>query len=329
MKKLNNILTEKIPAMLGMCLLLAVSQCFATQNYTFYQTGTTTLIVPGTDDIGNHCDNCVTNIELPFDYEFYGVTYNSANISSNGNIQFTGNNNGIPGSGLPNISFTNTIFVYSADLHTGAFIEELRNKTADSKVSNDTAEGGDPFNGKGIFTSISGVAPNRIFNIEWRAVFCCSNNNGAPDNNFELRLYEGQQKFDIIYGNITDDGSNITSGVQKDNTEFSLYQYNSPGTLSSGMSITTSLEPTDAQVVISGRLTTLFGEEITGARVTLTDSLGVSRTVLSGKFGNFYFKNVPSGAFYILSAKARGYRFIPQTLPVTEDITDIIFTPQP
>ena len=39
----------------------------------------------------------------------------------------------------------------------------------------------------GIFTSVSGVAPNRIFNIEWRTVLF---GNNASRQNFEARLYE-------------------------------------------------------------------------------------------------------------------------------------------
>ena len=51
----------------------------------------------------------------------------------------------------------------------------------------------------GIFTSVSGTAPNRIFNIEWRAQY-------FPDTgtaNHELRLYEGQTRFDVIYGTVS------------------------------------------------------------------------------------------------------------------------------
>ena len=42
--------------------------------------------------------------------------------------------------------------------------------------------------GFGIFTSVSGTAPNRIFNIEWRAQYFP----GSGSAGFELRLYEGQ-----------------------------------------------------------------------------------------------------------------------------------------
>jgi hypothetical protein len=52
----------------------------------------------------------------------------------------------------------------------------------------------------GIFTSVSGSAPHRIFNIEWRTRYY---NSGSGTANFEVRLYEGQRRFDIIYGTIS------------------------------------------------------------------------------------------------------------------------------
>ena len=52
----------------------------------------------------------------------------------------------------------------------------------------------------GIFTSMTGTAPNRIFNIEWRTVLF---RRRQPDGaNYELRLYEGQTRFDVIYGTV-------------------------------------------------------------------------------------------------------------------------------
>ena len=68
--------------------------------------------------------------------------------------------------------------------------------------------------GFGIFTSISGTAPNRIFNIEWRAQYFPGSGNAS----FELRLYEGQTRFDIIYGTVDNGNTSATAGVQKDDT---------------------------------------------------------------------------------------------------------------
>src|SRR5205823_12596271 len=51
-------------------------------------------IVPGTTDIGNHCDDCVTSgVSIPFAFTFYDHTFTSVNISSNGNLQFSSSNN--------------------------------------------------------------------------------------------------------------------------------------------------------------------------------------------------------------------------------------------
>jgi len=105
----------------------------------------TGTIVPGTVDIGNHCDDCVTTISLPFSFTLYDQTFTSVNLSSNGNAQFTTMDPGGNGC-LPWIDHNYTIFPYWEDLY-------LVNS------------------GYGIFTSISGVPPNRIFNIEWRAQY--------------------------------------------------------------------------------------------------------------------------------------------------------------
>lgn len=60
----------------------------------------------------------------------------------------------------------------------------------------------------GIYTSVSGTAPNRIFNIEWRAVLF---GNNASRENFELRLYENSvatnKRFDVVYEEINGTGA--------------------------------------------------------------------------------------------------------------------------
>ena len=66
----------------------------------------------------------------------------------------------------------------------------------------------------GVFTSVSGSAPNRIFNIEWRTVLFADNN---ATQNHEVRLYENDPnlKFEVIIGNLTNTATeNWVSGVQ-------------------------------------------------------------------------------------------------------------------
>ena len=64
----------------------------------------------------------------------------------------------------------------------------------------------------GIFTSTTGTAPNRQFNIEWRAVHFADTTTSA---NFEVVFYENQSSFfDVFYGATSDNGLDETSGVQ-------------------------------------------------------------------------------------------------------------------
>jgi len=56
-------------------------------QYTISQIGGS--IVPGTTDTGNHGDDTVVTIALPFPFCLYDQTFNSINLSSNGNAQFT------------------------------------------------------------------------------------------------------------------------------------------------------------------------------------------------------------------------------------------------
>src|SRR5207248_1151549 len=66
----------------------------------------------------------------------------------------------------------------------------------------------------GIFTSVTGSAPNRVFNIEWRA--CRYGDHPCVVNtNFEVRLFEGQDSFEVVYGSLIDNGLNATVGVQR------------------------------------------------------------------------------------------------------------------
>ena len=86
--------------------------------------------------------------------------------------------------------------------------------------------------------------------------------------------------------------------------------------------------PTAASVSISGRVITPQEFGLTNALVTLTDSQGNSRTILTGKFGRFRFTDVASGETYIISVSSKRYTFAPQVITVNEDITDLIFSAQ-
>jgi Beta-propeller repeat len=154
------------------------------QHLTTSGTGT---IVPGTVDIGNHCDNCLTIVTFPFPVQFYDSSITQAYVNSNGSLQLRGDaahfGTSCP---LPDYCQDAAIFAYQDDLRTDG-------------------------PGDGVFTSISGTAPNRVFNIEWRTTYF-----GRPGTaNFEVRFYENQSFFEIVYGVSTENGASAGSGVQQ------------------------------------------------------------------------------------------------------------------
>jgi hypothetical protein len=171
-------------------------------------------VVPGTTDIGNHCDDCVTTVALPFPVKLYGSTYSSVNLSSNGNAQFGSNDAAFSNACLPTGTMNATIFPHWDDLMTS-----IRP-------------------GDGIFTSVSGVSPGRVLNIQWRTTYFP----GTGSANFELRLHENSSQFEMVYDTVTGGGNSATIGVQSGpGTTFTQYACNSTGSVTIGRLLTYSL----------------------------------------------------------------------------------------
>jgi hypothetical protein len=131
----------------------------------------------------------VVRIDLPFAYQWYDLTtFNYANLSSEGNAQFytnspTGNNRC-----LPQGAIMGAIMPYWDDLTT-ALVPTM-----------------------GYYTALVGSAPNRIFVIRYYGAKTSSGR--ARTVEYELLLYEGEPRFDIIYGATGDGGREATIGVQ-------------------------------------------------------------------------------------------------------------------
>ena len=189
-------------------------------NYVF-TTGSRT-IVPGTTDIGNHCDDCTTNISLPFSVQLYDQSFTAANLSSNGNIQFVSNTNLFTNTcPVPTASFNFAIMPHWDDLRTDAV---------------GTGCTGYPGGRCGIYTSTSGTPPNRIFNIQWRTVYF--DDDGTARANFEVRLYENRDRFEIVYAEVAQGGSSATVGVQRDiGSLFTQFECNTADTITPGLQL--------------------------------------------------------------------------------------------
>ena len=93
-----------------------VQGCPPPDHYNVAQIGDS--IVPGTADTGNHGDDVVTTIALPFTYTLYGTNYMSVNVSSNGNAQFTTADLAPTNMCLPWTNHSDVICPYWDDLRT-------------------------------------------------------------------------------------------------------------------------------------------------------------------------------------------------------------------
>jgi hypothetical protein len=216
-RALNTCGTGAFSATFNFVTLPPTATCLAGSNYTI-ASGGGGVIVPGTVDTGNHVDDGTTNIALPFTVALYDQTFNSVNVGSNGNAQFISTD----------ATFTNSCLPFALkDTHIDPHWDDLRTDQVPPDCVTFPS-------GCGIFTSISGVAPNRIFNIEWRAGYFT----GAGTANFEVRLHENTPSFEVIYGTVTGAGSSATVGVQRDTGSlFAQFECNTGG-LSAGQQLT-------------------------------------------------------------------------------------------
>ncbi len=180
-------------------------------------------ITPGTTDTGNHCDDCATAITFPFPVSVYGQTFNSANVASNGSLDLIGTETPFTHGCqvLPSALWTMAILPYQDDLRT--------DNLGFAGCS------GFPGGNCGVFYSITGTAPNRQFNIEWRAVHFADPTTSA---NFEVVFSENQSSFDVIYGATSDNGLDETSGVQASATGPATTFSCGTATLTNGLEVT-------------------------------------------------------------------------------------------
>ena len=147
-----------------------VEGCPPQNHYDIPQVGGS--IVPGTTDTGNHTDDGTTFVSLPFSYTLYDQTYNGVNVDSNGTLQFV-NPHELDRSQQRCLPDTNAATPTPSS----------RIGTTSAPIRPRAARGCDTGRNCGIFTSVTGSAPNRIFNIEWRTVYYAD----ATTTNGQLR----------------------------------------------------------------------------------------------------------------------------------------------
>ena len=201
-------------------------------GYTF--TLETATFVPGVDDIGNHGDDVGTVITLPFSVTLYDQTFTSATAGSNGHLTFGTAQNGF---GITCDPFGVSGATYALGPYWGdQCTADCFNTTCPTC---------------GIFTTTTGVAPDRIFYVEYRTTYYGLAGQNPDQLNYEIALYEnGAPPFQFIYNNIEAaaiaNDSELVVGVKKDETTFTQYGCDPSGgqapPVSSGQALTASCQ---------------------------------------------------------------------------------------
>ena len=159
-------------------------------QYSSNTCGSTMLISDGILAVSGD-DNTAT-YSLPFDFSFYGVTYNSITISTNGFISFdeTSGNGCCSGYDLPNTSTT-----YIGLAHSDLYVPSSTPGTDGS-----------------VYYETIGTAPNRVFVIHYQSAYQCCD--ADPVLTGEIQLYETTNEIRLVTESVNATGS-TTMGIAK------------------------------------------------------------------------------------------------------------------
>ena len=72
---------------------------------------------------------------------------------------------------------------------------------------------------------------------------------------------------------------------------------------------------------VDGRVLTSDGRGLRNATVSITDPQGISQTATTSSFGFFSFQNVTTGQSYTIRVSSRLFRFTPQTVQISGNLT--------
>lgn len=122
--------------------------------------------------------------------------------------------------------------------------------------------------------------------------------------------------------NLRFDAVGATDSVSPLTWERMVFNEGDSLTVATGGEVELSAAATD-QAAIEGRLLNSMGQGVPMARVTLTDSLGNNRSVVSNSFGVYRFGSLQVGQTYTLRAESRAFVFTPLTVSVTGQLLSV------
>jgi len=247
--------------------------------------------IDATQDTGMYGDDTATQIDLPFAFPFYGQSYTTAYVSTNGYLNFLGwnaylGNDTIPTPWDPN----GAIYLFWDDLVVG---------------------GGAPDGS--VRTEVLGEAPNRQFVIEWRNVqFCCTSSEYVR---FEVILYENGEiltQYTSIDANDREQGGSATLGIENETGTIALQYSNNEPAITEALAVRYIPPPMGW---LQGTITDAgTGAPITGATVELAGP--TYRTTTTD--GNGFYRILVMTGTYQVTASAFGY--------YGQTVTDVVIT---
>lgn len=295
--------------------------------------------------IGSSNNNEVNSLVLDSEGNIVlgGQAYNLAllGLKPNGSINNTFGNNGVVSTpiGFFNSS-TNSLAIQSDNkiVAGGTYLISFSGDTGSALTrynfdgSLDTS-----FDGDGIVTSNFGTSEDSITSIRLQpdgkiiaGGYSYSQNGG---NNFAVARYNSNGLLDAGWGNggvvFTDFGGTIDEirGIALD--RFGRVVAVGRSNFLIGMArYKGDVEPI-ITATISGRVVTASGRGIPNARITLSNSQGEIRTVMTNPFGYYRFVGIPVGGGYSLNINSKQiYTFAPSTLTINlfEDYAQANFT---
>jgi subtilisin family serine protease len=240
-------------------------------------------------------DDASTQVSLPFAFTFYGQTYNTAHVSTNGFLNFLGPNaaffnSAIPSTGAPNAA----IYPFWDDLYVAG----------DSSVR----------------TQLLGVAPSRRFVIEWRNVhFCCI----SPESlDVEVVLHENGRIL-AQYRNLgsgREEGNSATIGIENAAGTVALQYSFNEASVTEGLAVLYRIPPSG---FVEGQVTD-FNDNLGlgGATIKAIRDGSVFRETTTDGNGN-YRMQLPLGS-YTIEASASNYAS--ESTEVVLDVEDEVVT---
>ncbi len=184
------------------------------------------------------------------------------------------------------------------------------------------------FDGDGIVTIPSLRGVGAIVIQSNGKIIVAGSANSFPNYNFALARYNSNGSLDSTFGSggvrtlDFNNSSDYIADATLDGSGRAVVVGGSDGKFAIARFLLAT------KVSISGRVTTPGGLGLRNALVTVIDSAGNRRTVLSSSLGYYIFNDVPAEENYTISVQSKRFRFEPKNILINDNLTEINFVGQ-